>query len=1063
MATDPASVAPDAPKIDGRRTLVIGLGSTGARVCNQILDRVTWEYGAPTTVPWLSTLVLETAPVGSELAIAGGTGTLHLTINESDFTSLIKNPQAYQDKLAFPSWNIPQAVCNATAIKVGAQNIRILGRLALLFPANFAKVESALREALQNLGQLQGPEANAAFGSHTHEPLHVRLSADTFVYVVGTLCGGTASGCFVDVGYLLRSLPGFRSVTTGMFLLPADACSNQDWLANAYAALVELNHFSSDNASYEAQFPNTPGKPYREVAGTPPYEHVYLVQPRGASKGEYAQSVTALADYIYSDLVGSAAGTRDGARTNVAQHFMQVDYWGATQKFFTFGQAAVEFPVERVEKACLARFGMAAFEGLLSERAPSRKRLADMMELVPLCRLDALRERLYKHEDTNVLAEGRKIIQSAVREALATDHAAATAFAQLRVAMDGGDEPAHPKLRPRIISHVIEDNATPAAKELQNQIREALAGMFTARHCSSILEMSAFLNEIEKELSAAAGELESKAGATAQDPEHDIHRCSDKLAECRRDFWLGLTLQRAAAVLRFARAWGQVTDVWFTERLGSQAARPANRALQDTIAWVKAIQRRIGSGSTGLECEARRMEASFTALLAGLDASGGTTDDGWSRHINGKELFEPQQTVKQEFESCLRAAAEGGIVGDPDVVKNRIAGEISAPFMHDALGSLLADAHLKRRYDSADEASEKKVAEAVLLRTAAPVRPYLTPIRERSVISRLLECQDYEVILSGVKDASDLFLGWSENHPRFKQEDNKRYGFVFYDEHDPQAPVVRESLKKVGLLAAPLTALNHTNTNQILVLREQGAFSLGTINAIQDDGGSHWRYAYETKNHDRLAHSRGDIDGWITWDKHDIVARDRAYGQFLCAVSVGVLRFVSAGRYALSVKPHGPVKPPEVTFTNDLAHVEGTIKRHDAEADMRAQIAEKRDALGDTEFVDKLMVFLMNEKNEAAFTEAGRTLTRLALGEAIISYILHDSALTAEYQLRYPHSAEIAARKPDETGEIAYFCTNPGCGKKLGYTVACLYIDEPGVGGSKRVRKCSYCHQPIQG
>ena len=42
------------------KTLVIGLGSTGTRVCNNLMRRLKWEYGDADKAPWVQFMAIET-------------------------------------------------------------------------------------------------------------------------------------------------------------------------------------------------------------------------------------------------------------------------------------------------------------------------------------------------------------------------------------------------------------------------------------------------------------------------------------------------------------------------------------------------------------------------------------------------------------------------------------------------------------------------------------------------------------------------------------------------------------------------------------------------------------------------------------------------------------------------------------------------------------------------------------------------------------------------------------------------------------------------------------------
>ena len=80
------------------------------------------------------------------------------------------------------------------------------------------------------------------------------------VYLATSLTGNTGGGMFVDVGYLLRELLNEQGQTDaeiiGLFFLPQvkrDAVAAGP-VANAHAALIELQHFLRNEAVYTSQF-----------------------------------------------------------------------------------------------------------------------------------------------------------------------------------------------------------------------------------------------------------------------------------------------------------------------------------------------------------------------------------------------------------------------------------------------------------------------------------------------------------------------------------------------------------------------------------------------------------------------------------------------------------------------------------------------------------------------------------------------------------------------------------------------------------------------------------------
>src|SRR5207247_8623965 len=116
-------------------------------------------------------------------------------INRNDYANLIANPHNYDPTLGFASWNIPRLLNGQDAITDGANNTRILGRLALLFPSNFTQIQTEIRNALDDLKKRTPKEAAEAYEHGTETKVQVSLPTDIHVYVIGTVCGWTARRC----------------------------------------------------------------------------------------------------------------------------------------------------------------------------------------------------------------------------------------------------------------------------------------------------------------------------------------------------------------------------------------------------------------------------------------------------------------------------------------------------------------------------------------------------------------------------------------------------------------------------------------------------------------------------------------------------------------------------------------------------------------------------------------------------------------------------------------------------------------------------------------------------
>ncbi|MFM6613220.1 MAG: tubulin-like doman-containing protein, partial [Dolichospermum sp.] len=73
------------------------------------------------------------------------------------------------------------------------------------------------------------------------------------IFVVGSLCGGTGSGMFLDVGYTLKNLYGEDGAQIlGYLVISPELYGNTtSMIANTYAALQELNYYSSPGTKFE--------------------------------------------------------------------------------------------------------------------------------------------------------------------------------------------------------------------------------------------------------------------------------------------------------------------------------------------------------------------------------------------------------------------------------------------------------------------------------------------------------------------------------------------------------------------------------------------------------------------------------------------------------------------------------------------------------------------------------------------------------------------------------------------------------------------------------------------
>jgi hypothetical protein len=238
----PLHLAPAAPPEqtgDGALlpAVVIGIGAVGDRVVRYLRRGIAEQFGAPAAVPHVRLLTLDT-----DSAIASDPRALHLQLfRPSHYLTKFRDGGALD-------W-VPQGLLYRLPRNPTTTGLRGLGRLA--FCDHIKEVEKRLTaelEAALSPAGLADAARRTGLGLRTSRPR---------IYVVINPGGGTGGGTFIDVAYLARHVlrkVGYRQPdVVGVLLLPpADkAGSKPIVLANTFAALTELAHYSRQDTSFE--------------------------------------------------------------------------------------------------------------------------------------------------------------------------------------------------------------------------------------------------------------------------------------------------------------------------------------------------------------------------------------------------------------------------------------------------------------------------------------------------------------------------------------------------------------------------------------------------------------------------------------------------------------------------------------------------------------------------------------------------------------------------------------------------------------------------------------------
>lgn len=331
-----------------RKTLVLGMGTTGKEVAEQLAEQLTWQFGSFERASWVRILVMETEKPTSIL----GDRLIYAGMTTADFAPYRTNPNTAGQEFSFAEWQEGSLIQNVTNIDAGAGNMRMVGRLCLFHRPTYEQLRSRVMADISSLNQLTPQTIADRLG----EPgLQVTIQPQTVVYVIGSLCGGTCSGGCADLGYLLDVWSNQSVTRQAIFTLPHPNLSRSEaprYKKNAYHALVELNHYQLPQNAWRQKLPdhNDP-----HVIQKPPYDILRVVMPGGPGAAEVQQLNAMIGQYLAA-AVGYAGSSIVANDSNAINKMTSTSTIGFMRPLFsTVGIAALEYPGEHIQRALTSR------------------------------------------------------------------------------------------------------------------------------------------------------------------------------------------------------------------------------------------------------------------------------------------------------------------------------------------------------------------------------------------------------------------------------------------------------------------------------------------------------------------------------------------------------------------------------------------------------------------------------------------------------------------------------------------------------------------------------------
>lgn len=231
-------------------TLVVGLGGTGARstrLLKRMIERYFRSRGCEVP-PTIRYLVVDTEDLrnnpGDQPLDSDEYVNLGSDFDANRVVEFMEQTEGLYESIR-EWWTGTGHDTGRIRVKNGAGQMRDVGRLALYvgYQQLVDKLKATLAQ-IQNVSNLQKSQQVLA-------KIGMKPDPSPQVWLVGSLCGGTGSGIFLDVAYIIRDLLQTRStfLPNGIFVLPqafmpamvGKVDLQRRIQANAYAALLELS------------------------------------------------------------------------------------------------------------------------------------------------------------------------------------------------------------------------------------------------------------------------------------------------------------------------------------------------------------------------------------------------------------------------------------------------------------------------------------------------------------------------------------------------------------------------------------------------------------------------------------------------------------------------------------------------------------------------------------------------------------------------------------------------------------------------------------------------------
>jgi len=385
-------------------TIIIGIGTSGLYTLENA-QRFYYETmgkkdgkNKPDNVEFI---YLETNEHNRPSPTPIGNSITRVYISLDDMADMVKELKSSCNN---PSWLPDERM--VMSVGLGAGGIRSCGRLALWGTNksgdNFTNVILAIKNAHKKV-------KNVANEAPTNDP-NKKKGEKTAVFITGSLTGGTGSGVFIDMGYLVRHIIEGIMDVYGLFLLPnkPDTMKGYEVMyGNAFGAIKDLEFFNKVDNTYVERWPNRFSK--KEVS--PPFVFSQFISQ------DYQDGTPAIGNlnglykmaglYLFLNIAGIYEKRRERL-VDSSSNSLIGDYG-------TFGLSAIQFPKDQIQEFVSSQLSIDLLGRLINnenyylnghEKKIARASIKQNMAVV----FDGILESAF--ESLNVMGDGKNLLSS---------------------------------------------------------------------------------------------------------------------------------------------------------------------------------------------------------------------------------------------------------------------------------------------------------------------------------------------------------------------------------------------------------------------------------------------------------------------------------------------------------------------------------------------------------------------------------------------------------------------------------------------------------------------------